>query len=112
MEYISPPSNLIEFLVDASGAIAGTLLSLRGLVTLLLSVFIGAFRKPAWWIIPIVAAMPATLLYVLFPVWQANSILPNAQLFYAVYICVSYGISGVLGYAVGRLLRTWKHRRL
>ena len=111
MEYIPPPSSLIEFLVDASGAIAGTLLSLRGLVTLLLSVLVGAFRRSIWWITPIVAAMPAVLLYVLLPVWEANSITSNAQLFYAVYICVSYGISGVLGYAIGRLLRTWKHGR-
>ena len=109
MEYIPPPSNLIEFLVDASGSIAGTMLSIRGLVVLFLSLLVGVFRRSIWWVIPITAAMPIVLLFVLLPVWSSNGVPSGAQFSYATYICLSYVVSGLSGYAIGRILRSWKY---
>ena len=109
MDYILPPGNAIDFLADLSGSIVGTLLSPRGLVVLLASLFIGALRRSILWIVPIAAAMPIVLLYALLPVWSSQGVSDDTQVFEATYIVLSYVTVCLLGYAVGRILRSRKH---
>jgi hypothetical protein len=109
MDYVLPTDNVVDFVAGLSGSIVGTFLSLRGLVVLLVSLFIGAFRRSVLWTLPIAAAMPIVLLYKLLPVWSSQGVSANTQIFESTYIALSYATVSLLGYAVGRILRSRKH---
>jgi hypothetical protein len=109
VDYIAPPTNLVEFLVDLAGSVAGTLLSPRGMFVLFLSLAIGALRRPVWWLLPIALTMPLVLLNSLLPLWSLESVPRDKQFFESIYIVISYFTVSVLGYALGKALRVIKN---
>jgi hypothetical protein len=111
MDYIDSPSSLLEFFAELMGSIAGTLVSPRGMLMLLLCLVLGAFRRSFLWVVPVIAAIIAALLNVLLPLWSSLGMPHEKQVFEATYLVVSYFMVSVLGYSVGRTSRSIKYLR-